>query len=282
MNRMTAPLPGTVPDPKYPDSDGRPMGDTDFHNLALIDLRQKLEDRFAGVPDVYIASNLILYYKEGDPSKRRDPDILFAKGVIGNHKRRFFRIWEEKVVPSVLWEVLSRKTWRIDIDSKRRLYARIRVKEYFMFDPEIRYLNPPLQGFRLVNGKSLRIKPNRDGSLTSKELGLRFLAAGDHVRVFDVRTGEEILSREEQIEAGRAQAKEEKERAKSEKERADLASQLLKAEHERADLANQLLKVERERADKEKKRADDLEVVLQRLRDLETEVQRLKKRPSGG
>ena len=28
------PLPGTTLDPMYPDADGRPMGDTDFHAVA--------------------------------------------------------------------------------------------------------------------------------------------------------------------------------------------------------------------------------------------------------
>jgi len=204
---LTAPLPGTVPDPKYPDSDGRPMGDTDFHNLALTDLRQGLEDHFAGVPDVYVASNLILYYQEGDPTKRRDPDILVAKKV-GKHKRRFFRIWEEKVLPRVLWEVASRKTWCIDVGEKRRLYARIGVQEYFVFDPENRYVKPPLQGFRLVNGKSVPMKPNPDGSLTSKELRLRFLADGERLRLFDVKTGQEILSRKERAELEKKRADE--------------------------------------------------------------------------
>jgi Uma2 family endonuclease len=217
---VTAPLPGTVPDPKYPDSDGRPMGDTDFHNLALTDLRQGLEDHFAGVTDVYVASNLILYYQEGDPTKRRDPDVLVAKKV-GKHRRRFFRIWEEKAVPRVLWEVVSRKTWRIDVGEKRWLYARIGVQEYFLFDPEIRYLNPPLQGFHLVKGKSVPMKPNADGSLTSKELGLRFLADGDRVRLFHAKTGQEILSRWERAEAERLRAEREKERADLEKKRAD-------------------------------------------------------------
>ena len=206
---ITAPLPGTVPDPKYPDSDGRSMGDTDFHNLALIDLRQSLEDHFADVPDVYVASNLILYYKEGDPSKRRDPDVLVARGV-GKHRRRFFRIWEEKAIPRVLWEVVSRKTWRTDVGEKRWLYARIGVKEYLLFDPEGRYLKPPLQGFRLVKGKSVPIKPNADGSLTSTELGLRFLADGERVRMFDLKSGKEILTRKERAD-----------RAELEKRRAD-------------------------------------------------------------
>jgi Uma2 family endonuclease len=181
------------------------MGDTDYHSVAQIDLRQGLEDYFADVPDVYIASNLILYYEEGDPSKRRDPDILFARGV-GRHRRRSFRVWEEKTIPRVLSEVVSRKTWRVDVGEKRWLYAEIGIKEYLLFDPEARYLQPPLQGFRLVKGKSVPIKPNADGSLTSKELGLRLLADGERVRLFDLKTGREVLTRKERAEAEKRRA----------------------------------------------------------------------------
>ena len=66
MLRTQAPLPGTTIDPRYPDSDGRPMGETDFHSAALVWLREALQDFFAGL-DVYIAMNLLMYYKKGDP-----------------------------------------------------------------------------------------------------------------------------------------------------------------------------------------------------------------------
>ena len=55
MRATTAgPLPGTLPHPLYPDSDGRNLGETDFHNIALILLRQALEDRYARRKDVYV------------------------------------------------------------------------------------------------------------------------------------------------------------------------------------------------------------------------------------
>src|SRR5262249_18435241 len=76
----TPPLPGTTIDPRYPDSDGRFMGETDYHNLAMAQVREDLEDHFAPAP-VYVASNLIWYFKKGDATKRRDPDVLVAKNV---------------------------------------------------------------------------------------------------------------------------------------------------------------------------------------------------------
>src|SRR5437868_11146218 len=86
MKQLAVP-PGTAPDPMYPDSDGRFMGDTDFHAHAQIQLREGLQDFFADVPDVYVGSNLIYYYEQGNPRKRRDPDVLVARGV-GKHLRR--------------------------------------------------------------------------------------------------------------------------------------------------------------------------------------------------
>jgi hypothetical protein len=48
MNPVTSPpLPGTVPDPRYPDEDGRFMGDTDFHNVAMGDLRFTLVEQLS-------------------------------------------------------------------------------------------------------------------------------------------------------------------------------------------------------------------------------------------
>jgi Uma2 family endonuclease len=192
------PLPGTAPDPRYPDSDGRFMGDTDFHNHAMRELFEGLEDFFALRP-VYVASNLIMYYEEGDPRKRRDPDVLVAKNV-GKHKRRSFRVWEEKTFPCVLFEIASRKTWRNDVGEKRVLYAQLNIKEYFIFDPEGRYLDPLLQGFRAVKGKSIAIKPDGDGSLLSKELGLRLVPEGSSLRLVDTKTGEPIPTRLERAE----------------------------------------------------------------------------------
>jgi Uma2 family endonuclease len=197
MPQLAKPLPGTVLDPLYPDEDGRPMGDTDYHSAALIWLRQALEDFFAPVLDVYIATNLILYYEHGNPKARRDPDVLVARGVVGKHMRRSFRVWEEGVLPCTLFEIISRKNWRVDMGEKRLLYARLSIEEYFVFDPEARYVDPPLQGFHSRKGRPVAMKPARDGSLKSRELGLRMIPEGGMLRLYDLKTGEPVLTREE-------------------------------------------------------------------------------------
>src|SRR5262249_31728087 len=144
MSIITKPLPGTVPDPLYPDSDGEQVGETDYHMEALILLREGLEDFFRRRKDGYVASDMFWYYQQGDPSACKAPDVLLAKGV-GKHRRRSFRSWEEGTVPAVIFEITSERTVQEDRVEKRDLYARLGVKEYFVFDPEGKSMDPPLQ-----------------------------------------------------------------------------------------------------------------------------------------
>jgi Uma2 family endonuclease len=195
------------------------MGDTDYHNIAQILLREGLEDFFFDQM-VYVASNLIYYFQEGDPKSRRDPDVLVAKNV-GKHRRRSYRIWEEKVVPSPLFEIASKRTWRIDLNEKRFLYASLGVKEYFIFDPEGCFLDPVLQGFRTVKGRSVPMKPAADGSLVSRGLGLRLVPEDCMLRLIVLKTGQPVLNRVEQAEQARERAKQDRKRAKQDRKRAE-------------------------------------------------------------
>ncbi len=201
--RTTRPLPGTVLDPLYPDSDGKPMSETDFHRIALVLLHQGLSDFFDADPSVYVAMNLLFYYQRGIPRGRRDPDVLVARGVVSNHPRRSYRLWEEGVLPCTLFEITSGRTWRTDVGAKRRLYARLRVPEYFLFDPEGQFLDPVLRGFRNIDGRAVEMTPAADGSLDSAQLGLRLTPEGTMLRLRDLATGQPILTRAEQIEADR-------------------------------------------------------------------------------
>jgi Uma2 family endonuclease len=226
---LTRPLPGTVFDPLYPDSDGKPMGETDYHISAIILLREGLKDYFAaaGRGDVYVASNMFFYYEQGNPSGHRDPDVLVAKGV-GIHFRRSFRVWEEGVTPQVLFEISSPSTWREDLIEKRALYAQLGVAEYFLFDPEGDCLDPRLQGFRLEEGDYVPLIHEADGGLTSTELGLRLTPEDYMLRLSDLQTGAIVPTRSER-------ANDEYDRAEQERERAEKARIQADQEHRRAE-----------------------------------------------
>src|SRR4051794_20863235 len=107
MSSIIQPLPDE--DLLYPSSDGEPMGETDWHMMALIWLREGLEDFFADRTDVKVASDMFLYYREGDPRACKAPDVMVIKGV-NPRWRRTFKTWVEKALPSTIIEIASERT----------------------------------------------------------------------------------------------------------------------------------------------------------------------------
>jgi Uma2 family endonuclease len=189
MSISTRPLPGTTRDPLYPDSDGEPMGETDYHVVATIYLFAALRQWYRLREDVYVAGDMLLYDEEGNPRACRGPDVMVGKGVQGKHRRRSFRTWEEGVAPAVIFEVTSRKTRREDEEEKPRVYAGLWVKELYLFDPEGEYLRPRLKGFQLVGGRYEPMAADADGRLFSPELGLQLAIEEDLLRLIDPATG---------------------------------------------------------------------------------------------
>ena len=53
----------------------------------------------------------------------------------------------------MIFEVTSSKTRKEDSVTKRDLYAKLGVLEYFLFDPLGDYLKPRLQGYRLEDDR---------------------------------------------------------------------------------------------------------------------------------
>jgi Uma2 family endonuclease len=227
------PLPRPPADVVYPSEDGERMGETELHVAAMILLREVLRLHFRKKrPDICITADMFLYYEQGNPKARKAPDVMVIKGV-GSHARRVFKVWEEKAVPSVIFEISSADTIKEDRKVKPLLYARLGVKEYFLIDPEQDYLDPPLQGFRLKGRKYVPIVPNADGSLTSEELGIRLLMDADGLRLFDSETDSPLLSAEqmaahtdemrEEIENTRQRFEREQQQTRQERERAEQA-----------------------------------------------------------
>ncbi len=192
---------------EYPDSDGKPMGETDIHISQLIDLIFTLRAFFRADPTTYVAGNMLMYFVEGDSSEVVAPDVLVVKGV-KKYPRRSYRVWEEGKAPDVVFEITSKSTRREDLHTKRLLYEELGVQEYFLFDPLGEYLNPSLQGFRRVgqNFESLT-----GASLWSQVMGLELRAESGRLRLFDPSRNKYLLSPEEtESEIERLQAELEK------------------------------------------------------------------------
>jgi Uma2 family endonuclease len=206
----------------YPESDGKPMGETDVHIDALIYLREALRDYFRADLQMYVAGNMLLYYEEGNPSACVAPDVFVIQGV-AKGERRTYRLWEEGQPPAVVFEITSRASRLEDVGTKRAVYAMLGVREYFLYDPLGEYLRPPLQGYRLQEGEYQRLPAGAEGGLISQVLGLELRLENDHLRVFNPTTGERLLTPAGALVAGRvAEARVSRVEAEVERLRAEL------------------------------------------------------------
>jgi Uma2 family endonuclease len=212
---------------EYPSSDGKPMAETDLHWYWMVRIAQSLKRFFAG-RRVYVASDLLIYYEEGNPRKSVAPDAFVVKNCKPG-RRETFLIWRERRIPNFVLETTSKTTRREDAGKKNRVYAEIGIPEYFLYDPRGEWLKPRLQADRLVNGAYEPIPPGPDGSLTSRELGIDFMLEDGNLAMFDVQTGERLLSDEEFARQEQQRADEERRRADEERRRADEAERHAKA-----------------------------------------------------
>jgi len=198
---------------RYPESDGKPIGESNAHTAQILDLRFALARYFRNDPHVYVAADLLLYYVEGDPKEFVVPDVFVVRGV-PKGQRRIYRLWEEGRAPDVVFEITSASTRREDLGTKRVLYADLGVKEYFVFDPTGEDLRPPLRAFRLSGSEYQPLKE----PVFSEVLGLELQIVDKHLRLFDPRTGKRLLTPAE-ADAAREAAEAEVERLRAELEK---------------------------------------------------------------
>jgi Uma2 family endonuclease len=261
---------------EYPESDGEPMGETGFHVTLIAYLLGMLRAFFQPRGDVYIGGNMFLYYEEGNPRKCVSPDLFLVFGVAPQERRSWF-VWEEGAVPAVVFEFTSRATKAEDEGTKKELYERLGVQEYFLFDPLNHYLKPPLKGYRLVAGQYAPIALEA-GGMSSEVLGLRLQPAGTMLDLFDNITGERLLPQPELVVAfkkalvaweaaedalqeaegalqeealARQQAEIARQEAEAARQAAEAARQQAEAERQQEALARQQAEAERQQAEAE-------------------------------
>ena len=236
----------------YPESDGEPMGETGFHVRASLDLYGSLREFFGQRGDVYVAADMFFYYQKGNPKACKAPDVMVIFGC-GNHERRTYKLWEEKICPSVIFEVTSKSSMMDDMIVKPMLYASLGVREYFIFDPLNEYMEIPLAGFRLYERDDNRILPDEEGRLYSKELDAFLKRENEYIRVIDAKSGKAVPSLHEALSIAQQEAqkaREESQRAEQEAQRAEQEAQRAEQEARRAEQEMQKALHERERSER--------------------------------
>ena len=185
----------------YPESDGKPMGETPIHWLATVDATYPLHWFFEEQSDVYVGSDMLVYYVEGDLKRSVVPDVWVTFGVPKLPERRTWLTWLEGKGPDFVLEITSKSTKREDEVSKKTLYEELGVKEYWQFDPTGDYLDPILKGRELgPNGKYRElVLRDRDGVLChSSLLGLDLCLDDGRLFYFDPVRNVRLLTPGEQ------------------------------------------------------------------------------------
>ena len=190
---------------EYPCSDGQPMAETDIHATCMMYVTYALRRWFdrRGQDDVYVGSNNFLYYERGNPRAVVSPDVYVVVGAPA-HLRDTYLLWNEPKGPDFVLEVTSASTRRVDERRKRDVYGALGVREYFLYDPRAEYLTPPLQGWRLQEGRyralpSVTVLAGREVAVASEVLGLELRDEREArmVRLRDPATGQDLLTYEE-------------------------------------------------------------------------------------
>jgi len=155
--------------------------ETHVHMMQVVVLLTSLLWWWRARTDFFASGNLSVYYPSVSPNTGRTvrrklafrgPDFFMVLGAKPKPRRNSWVVEnEDGKYPDVIVEVLSKRTRAADRGKKKAIYEKIfRTPEYFLFDPE----TSRLDGFRLVKGRYVAIKPDAHGRLPSERLGLAF------------------------------------------------------------------------------------------------------------
>ncbi|MCU0545620.1 MAG: Uma2 family endonuclease [Oscillatoriaceae cyanobacterium Prado104] len=188
----------------YPSGDGEPMAESDITGKYVFYGGGALRLHFKDRSDVYVSTNSFIYYEEKNNKAVVAPDVYVVFGV-SNQERKNYKLWRENgVAPQFVLEVTSETTQEKDQEIKPDIYKELGVVEYFQYDPSGDYLNPILQGVRLVNGEYESIATNITSFdtfwLYSEVLELELHLISGELRFRNPETGEFLRTMEEEQE----------------------------------------------------------------------------------
>ncbi|KFA89193.1 Uma2 family endonuclease [Archangium violaceum] len=197
--RVVAGLPS-----EFPVSEAAPP-EGDFHFVAKVRTREVLGGFFTRTGrKVYLACELPVYY----PGERMfAPDVIAVVGV-ESHERMSWVVSAEGKGLDFALEIHVAGDRRKDLERNVERFARLGVREYFIFDRG----RSRLTGWRLAAGRRrYRAIPSRQGSFSSEVLGLELRVDGERLRFLHEGTplleADEMISMLEVQRAGESRAR---------------------------------------------------------------------------
>jgi len=244
----------------FPGSDGEPMAETNENQVQMIDLMFALRYlfRMQGRTNVTVAGNQLMYYNERSGLDHVSPDVYVALNVPPPGPSSW-KTWLKGKFPDIVFEITSPSTVAEDLSDrpkgKRRLYAELGAREYYIYDPNGQ-ISPRFRGYERQVGdagfRPLPVLPSGGimSPLMRAELRPMAMAADEnrlaatYLRVIDPTNGMPIRPPEDERRARIAaeQARIAAEQARIAAEQARLAEQEARlAAEERAAQAEAML-----------------------------------------
>ncbi len=196
----------------YPSSDGEPVAETYIHFYVISTTLEILKQYLTGKQATVLA-NQFLYYAEGFPKIRVNPDVMVIFDVTPGGRDNY-KIWQEKTVPKVIFEITSKSTKDEYKIWKKNLYEQLGVQEYWLFDPKGEWIKQQLIGYSLRHGTYQEITDN-----LSQSLQLRLEIDAHLMAFYRIDNGEKLLIPDELL----AALKQETQLRKKAENRANLA-----------------------------------------------------------
>ncbi len=215
----------------YPETDGKPMAETDIHVSLLLELRVVLQYAF---PEAYVSGNICLYYEEGNPKKMISPDVLLCRSQ-NPELKRVYLAWEPNAQLDLVIELSSKSTKKMDYEKKKHLYAEVlKVPYYVIFDPE----KLTMDAFVLHEG-AYQDLPIQNGQCALEDLQISLaINSGRLLRVLD-RHGNPVFTPEERAEQAEQHAVQAEQHAAQAEQHAAQVEERAKQAEEREALKEQ-------------------------------------------
>lgn len=218
-DRIVRCLPSEPPVTEWAPPEGTP------HFVAKVRMSDALGGFFSRLGrKVFLACELPVYY----PSEPMFAPDLLAVMDVGTHDRNSWVVSHEGRGLDLALEVYVAGEWRKDVERNLERYARLGIREYFVFDRgRLR-----LQGWRLAEGQRLAYQPilPQQGFYASQVLGLELQLEGERLRFYCsgapvpeshemIATLQRLVTEAEAHRAEEAQRREEEVRRREEAER---------------------------------------------------------------
>lgn len=198
--------------PAYPDRDGQRIAETTVQFACIVKIKENLD---VLLPD-FVAGDLFWYPVQGDPGTRLAPDVMVAIGRPKGHRGSYKQWMEDNLPPAVVFEVLSPGNSFPEMQRKFRFYERYGVEEYYVYDPEERYLGV----WQRTDGRLMEVLPVH--GFVSPRLGVRF-ELGDDLEIYrpDGTRFQSFAELSARAEQERQRAEQADQRAEQERQRAE-------------------------------------------------------------